>query len=156
VALLVGGGGTLAVWNSTAQAEAGSIAAGDLKLTAGVGTWKNAQGATIGNIASYKVVPGDKLTFTQQVNVVLDGDLMKADLGVTGPTSSEFLTISPTTLTNKDGAAVGVLDQGSDGDYTATVSVEFPSASTGATNATQNLGALSFKLDQIAPGTVQQ
>ncbi|GAA3326839.1 MULTISPECIES: alternate-type signal peptide domain-containing protein [Paeniglutamicibacter] len=38
VALLLGGGGTLAVWNKSVAEPAGTITSGDLELTAGTGT----------------------------------------------------------------------------------------------------------------------
>lgn len=36
-ALLVGGGGTLAVWNATTEANAGTILSGNINLIAGTG-----------------------------------------------------------------------------------------------------------------------
>lgn len=151
VALLVGGGGTLAVWNNSAEAAAGTVVSGDMQLTAKTGTWKNAQGTTIPNVAAYKVVPGDKLTFTQPVAVVLDGDLLKANLAVTRAASTSHLAISTPALTNDKGESVGTLDEKSDGTYTATVTVEFPSTGTDSKNKTVDLGQLAFTLDQVAP-----
>lgn len=92
VALLVCGGWTLAVWNTAVQTQGSTIASGDLKLTAGEGTRKNASGTIISKIAEYKVVPGDNLTFSQTVGVVLYESLLPAKFSVTGPTSNECLT----------------------------------------------------------------
>jgi len=158
-ALLIGGGGTLAVWNTTAEKQAGSIATGDLQLTANQGTWTNSKGTTV-DLATYKAVPGDKLTFTQPVTVALDGDLMKAHLTVTdkltAPGTAPYLEVGETTL--KDSAkntVTGSLNKDSDGVYTASVTVTFLSATDGttATNATSNLGKIGFKLEQDASST---
>jgi alternate signal-mediated exported protein len=158
-ALLIGGGGTLAVWNTTAEQQAGSIANGDLQLTAAAGTWKNSKGTTI-NLASYKAVPGDKLTFTQPVTVALDGDLMKAHLTVTdkltAPETATYLQVGETTLKDSNGATVTEsLTKDSDGTYTASVTVTFLTATTGTagTKATNNLGKIGFKLEQDASST---
>src|SRR6476646_4728325 len=89
-ALLLGGGGTLANWNAEATAAPGTIVAGDLNVVKAVnGVWKDRTGTVIPDINSYKVVPGDKLTFTQDLTVTLVGNKMAANVTTTG--------ISPTT-----------------------------------------------------------
>ncbi len=95
-ALLLGGGGTLAVWNQTQSANAGQIAAGDLELTTQPGVWKNAYGTVVdldptNAVADYKVVPGDVLTYSQTMDVKLVGDLMKAKLSIQNVPSSNFV-----------------------------------------------------------------
>lgn len=157
VALLLGGGGTLAVWNASVDTPAGSIVSGDLQLTAGLGTWTNDAGTVI-QLDSYKVVPGDELHFTQPVTVVLDGDLMSASLTLTSnlAASATYLQVGSATLKDPNGDTVtGPLDASSDGDYTATVSVKFLEATTGTegTQASNALGSIGFKLEQIAPAT---
>jgi len=74
VILLMGGAGTLASWNSSATAGASqAITAGSLSVTAaGAGTWKS--GATTINPSTFKIVPGDTLTYTQTFNVAATGD----------------------------------------------------------------------------------
>jgi len=83
LALLLGGGGTLAYWNSSTSAQAHAIVAGNLSVndsgTAGV--WKNAAGTTI-DIATYRIVPGDVLTYTKSVLVTAVGDSMTATLSI--------------------------------------------------------------------------
>ena len=157
VALLLGGGGTLAVWNKSVAEPAGTIASGDLDLTAGTGTWTNDAGTAI-QLNSYKVVPGDELHFTQPVNVVLDGDLMSASLTLTnnlaGPEFASYLEVGNATLKHEDGTIVtGPLDPSSSGKYTASVSVKFLESTTGTvgTKATNDLGNIGFKLEQIPP-----
>lgn len=85
VALLLGGAGTFAFWNSTADIAGGTITAGDLLVeqdgTAGV--WVNQLGTVI-DIADYRIVPGDTLTFTDDVLVTAVGDTLEATLGLGG------------------------------------------------------------------------
>ena len=75
IILLMGGAGTLASWNSSATAGASqTITAGQLSVvSAGTGAWKNSLGTTI-TPSSYKVVPGDTLTYTQTFSVTASGD----------------------------------------------------------------------------------
>ncbi|MEC5152074.1 alternate-type signal peptide domain-containing protein [Cryobacterium sp. GrIS_2_6] len=93
VALLLGGAGTFASWNSTATAGgAATIAAGTLSVTepspAAPGTWTSTVGAAlpvpITNIAAYKAVPGDVLTYTKVLNISATGDNLKATLSLSG------------------------------------------------------------------------
>jgi len=74
VILLMGGAGTLASWNSSANAgSAQTITAGSLAVTAnGSGTWKS--GSTVITPSSFRIVPGDSLTYTQTFNLVASGD----------------------------------------------------------------------------------
>jgi alternate signal-mediated exported protein len=108
VALLLGGGGTLAVWNDSAVSQAGTIASGDLDLQdPKAGVWTDAAGQPV-NIASYKVVPGDTLTYTQTVTPILEGDKLKAHLTVTGVEAlkahnSDYITVTEPTLTDANG-----------------------------------------------------
>lgn len=91
----------------------GSVVSGDLNLVADAGVWKNAAGTTIA-IGSYKVVPGDTLTYTQPLNVTLTGDLMKATLVTKGlPTGAnknfEDSSIAVTTVFTDTSPAKKVL-----------------------------------------------
>ena len=157
-ALLLGGGGTLANWNAEATTTPGTIVAGDLNVentTAGV--WKDRLGATI-NIATYKVVPGDKLTFTQDLAVTLKGNKMAANVATTGisatngftpanvTVSAPALTVGVTPVSNPLVASAGTQT------VTATITFEFLSTTTGRAdvNATYNFNNVAFQLTQIA------
>lgn len=83
VALLLGGGGTLAVWNDSVDSTPGSIVAGDLDLQADSAVWKNGKNEEI-NISTYRVVPGETLTFTQDLGVTLKGDRIEAEITTNG------------------------------------------------------------------------
>lgn len=104
------------------------------------------------------MVPGDELHFSQPVTVALDGDLMSASLTLTNnlASSASYLQVGSAPLKDQGGTAVTApLDASSDGEYTATVSVTFLEATTGTegTKASNALGAIGFKLEQIAPVT---
>jgi alternate signal-mediated exported protein len=161
VALLVGGGGTLAVWNANAGADAGTVKSGNLNITADPGVWTNAiskEGESI-DISTYKMVPGDMLTFTQPVTVDLVGDLMQATLTLTDPNDiSAHLEVSDITLTDKNGKEFTetALDPADSGKYTAKVTVELPDTVEGRdyVNETHQLETIGFTLTQDATDTV--
>jgi alternate signal-mediated exported protein len=154
--LLLGGGGTLAWWNAADAAAPGTVVAGDLNVAkAGPGVWKDRAGNTI-TIASYKVVPGDKLTFTQDLNVTLVGNKMAATLTAAGTGAESGFTpanvvVSDPVLTNAAGAVLANPLTSSQ-NVTATITFEFKSATSGRTDTTAeyNLGNVSFTLQQIA------
>lgn len=85
-ALLLGGAGTFAYWSESVQVGGGTITAGDLNLeTKGTGTWTDHTGTVIPDITKYKMVPGDSLTYTQELDVTLVGDKIAAKVTVTQP-----------------------------------------------------------------------
>lgn len=108
VLLLVGGGGTLAYWNSTANITSADIAAGQLSATAGTGTWTVQHGTgtvTTVDIATYVAVPGDKITYTTPVTVTAEGTNLKfvAKLGngsIVGKTNAAADTALAAILNN--------------------------------------------------------
>lgn len=156
--LLVGGGGTLAVWNIQQDAEAGIVASGDLNLVAEKGVWTVAGQSTPIDISTYKIVPGDTLTYTQNVDITLDGDNISAQLSVVNPdgVNNGFVvgtyTTSPVTL-KKNGVAVPSTLNDDVIDAVASVSFDFLTGTTSrqSVNATYNFSAVAFKLEQIAP-----
>ena len=101
IALLLGGAGTLAVWNSSVDVTAAStgITAGTLEIAPAspvvtTDGWKH--GVTtpvvISDISTFKIVPGDVLTFTKTFDVTATGNNLKATaalgaLSITTPTS---------------------------------------------------------------------
>ncbi|MCU1417848.1 MAG: hypothetical protein JWP32_2022 [Schumannella sp.] len=89
IVLLMGGAGSLAYWNDSANAgpSAGSnsITAGTLTISAvNAGAWTkgfyNAAGtvvtapAAVASLAAVRIVPGNRLVYTQSFNVVGTGD----------------------------------------------------------------------------------
>lgn len=83
VILLMGGAGTLASWNSSANAgSAQTISSGSLSVTAGAaGVWKS--GATVITPSSFRIVPGDTLTYTQDFNLAASGNNLVFTLAAT-------------------------------------------------------------------------
>lgn len=82
IALLLGGAGTFAVWNSQATIAGGQITAGNLTVaTTNAGVWKDQNGATI-NLATYRIVPGDTLTYTQDITINATGQNLTAALAL--------------------------------------------------------------------------
>jgi alternate signal-mediated exported protein len=156
-ALLLGGGGTLANWNAEAIAAPGSIISGDLNVAkTAAGVWKDRAGTTI-DISTYKVVPGDKLTFTQDLTVTLVGNKMAADVSTTGITATNGftpanVTVSAPVLTVAGSAVANPLKPtGSAQTVTATITFEFLSTTTGRadTTASYNFNNVAFQLTQV-------
>lgn len=119
VALLLGGGGTLATWQAQDSAEGGKIVSGNLNVYTSQQTpWTSElTGKTVSS--GYKIVPGETLKYRQAVNVELDGDGMAAALKVTGlrsvitgtssPDDGKFgntLTVPTVTVTAPDGTQI--------------------------------------------------
>lgn len=79
VLLLLGTGGSLAYWNSTANLGGQTISAGQLKVEqdAAAPVWKitHTSGAatTVADIAAVKLVPGDTLEYTGKFNITAQG-----------------------------------------------------------------------------------
>ena len=160
-ALLLGGGGTLAVWNDTETAAAGQIASGDLQLnTTQAGTWTNLAGTKV-DLAKYKVVPGDVLTYTQTMDVKLVGDLMAAKLTVTDPALSNggFLAADvemqqPTVMKGNKNIVGATLIPADSGTVTASAKFTFKhrdGQGQSSTNVSAAFSEVQFKLDQVAP-----
>jgi alternate signal-mediated exported protein len=159
-ALLLGGGGTLAAWNAEASAAPGTIVSGDLNVVkSAAGVWKDRAGSTI-DISTYKVVPGDKLTFTQDVDVTLAGDKMAATIVAEGIGSASGFTpanvsVAGPTLSINGAAVPNKLTQSAGiQKVTATVTFEFLSTTTGRADvgANYNFGNVKFTLQQLVAG----
>lgn len=156
-ALMLGGGGTLANWNAEATTTPGTIVAGDLNLVNSTpGTWKDRVGAAV-NITTYKVVPGDKLTFTQDLPVTLVGDKMAANVATTGITATNGFTPANVTVSapvlTVGGTAVSnpLKPTGSAQTVTATITFEFLSTTAGRADVgvSYNFNSVAFQLTQV-------
>ncbi|PFG39094.1 alternate signal-mediated exported protein [Georgenia soli] len=83
VALLAGGGGTFAAWTSEATVDPGSITSGKLQLVqpAEEGRWRSVTtNKGIQNISAYDIVPGETLTYTQNIQLVAEGAALEFEL----------------------------------------------------------------------------
>jgi len=169
VALLLGGAGTFALWNSTETVNVGSVASGTLSIAAtGTPTWKDISpdktASAIADISSFKVAPGDTIELTQVVRIDAVGDNLRATLsydklsiGAASVKDQALLDQLVITLDATGGANVvriagtqtfAVTPASSTSTVTATVKIAFPSSVTGATNGTVDFSKLAFKLQQ--------
>jgi alternate signal-mediated exported protein len=160
-ALLLGGGGTLAAWNAEVSANPGTIVSGDLNVTAATGVWTDRTGATI-DISTYKVVPGDKLTYTQVLTVKLVGDKMAADITLAGADAANNFTpdnviVTPLQLRKGDNTVASRLAPvaGSPTQtVTASTSFEFKGTTSGRSDVgtSYNLGSVKYTVQQVVAG----
>jgi len=170
VALLLGGAGTLAYWTDSANVGgATTIAAGNLKVaTSGTASWSVTNHGTttaVADIASYTMVPGDELTFTQPVTITAVGTNLKAKatLGtgaitplVTGDTEDEALAtaLGSSADVEIDGAAeLDNITATGTYDVTATISWDFGAAGEGNTArlGKVNLSNFNVTVTQVQP-----
>ncbi|MFC5929347.1 alternate-type signal peptide domain-containing protein [Cryobacterium melibiosiphilum] len=81
IALLLGGAGTFALWNSSATVDGGTIVAGELDVeAAAAGVWTVNGAATMATLDDFVAVPGDTMVFTQTLNITASGDNLVATL----------------------------------------------------------------------------
>lgn len=163
VALLLGGAGTFALWNSSASVAGGNIVAGNLAVadSATAGVWK-ANGQVV-TLSSFKAVPGDVLTYTKPVSVTATGDNLVATLGlspaaITGTTASAADTALAAYLTKTAAITAtgpGIAASGSDyiitagtagvtQDVTVTATITFPKSPTAGTENNTKLGSVNL------------
>lgn len=136
VALLLGGGGTLAYWNASTSVGAGTIQSGNLAVaTSGTGSWEDANGAI--DLGTFFAVPGDVLTFEQDLTITASGDNLLFTVGIadgafTGDadliaelTADADITVSGPNLTDLGGGKYAVANAGTT-TATVTVTVDWP------------------------------
>jgi alternate signal-mediated exported protein len=157
IALLLGGAGTFALWNSTASTTSQVINAGTLTVTAASdGVWKD--GTTTITPASYRMIPGKTLKYTQTLNVVATGDGLTATMTTPGLTTASTITGATTSIalsTSSSNLTVGgtaslptVAATAGTGSVVVTVTVTLPSNVTTGQGETLNLNAVNFTLTQ--------
>jgi alternate signal-mediated exported protein len=152
IALLLGGAGTFALWNSSATVSAPSITAGNLSLTANAdGVWKQ-DGVTI-TPSTYRIIPGTTLEFTQTLTVNAVGNGLTADLtysGMTGSNSLDPLVTKTLAVTSATATVVGNTLKFTPGVSTVNVkfTVVFPQSATAGQSGVLDLSALNFTLTQ--------
>ena len=154
IALLLGGAGSLAYWNSSATVSSTTISAGSLSVAIGSGaSW---------NKTIAKWVPGDTATYSANLTVVAAGDNIKADLTfdkssiATGALASALnITFAAGTLpSGVTAGTAGLYHIVGAGTYTipVTVTVSFPFGTT-ADNTTQagsvDLTGVKFNVTQV-------
>lgn len=145
IALLMGGAGSLALWNDSATVSAGTVSTGELNLTS------NADGAWATGIALW--VPGDSDTYTETFVIEAAGDNIAATISAaySGATTNGVTSSSTIVVAGETPSSPGVytLDAGT---YTVTVTVNVSFNATGTANqniVAQPLGNVSVTLQQI-------
>ena len=183
IALLLGGAGTFALWNDSQILGGGSVQTGELDIALnGTGTWKDISTDAANTTwvpATDKLVPGDTVTFTQDVAVKASGKNIKATLayaansivvptalyGVDGlpNTADDYLTVglAVSAVAAADNATITgsgpyTLTSASDGtvEYRVVITIAFKSttpAQIGQNIAGVNLSAANFTLTQVRP-----
>jgi alternate signal-mediated exported protein len=174
VILLMGGAGTLAAWNSSANAGAAqTITAGQLSFSnPGTGVWKS--GSTTINPSTFKAVPGDTLTYTQTFTLTASGDnllfTLAATPGAIAATSSSntadvalagaLQKSASFTVANGTGSIAGSTTAGTykvtsagTSTVTITMTVQFPYGTAGD-NTTQT-GSVSFGAGAVTVAQTQ-
>ena len=158
-ALLLGGYGTYALWSDSETLNGGSIDSGQLALdgtTAGV--WRDASagtpGTVIADISTFRIVPGDVLTYSLSRTVRAQGDNLQATLAadpssVTG--DPELLAdVDVTTAGAVNGTATTAITPANDGQtVNVLVTFDFDPLSLNATQLESlDLSALQLTLTQ--------
>jgi len=152
IALLMGGAGSLALWNDQVSVNAGSVSSGTLDIAPVTG------GGWDQDI-DY-IVPGDSLTYTKNFTVTAVGDNLDAELtsnigsivnSITGATfTTEFTVLNSANAPVS--AVAGVYDL-TEGLYTVTakIVVVFPTTVSGQTGQTQttDLSAVAIQINQV-------
>jgi len=163
-ALLLGGAGSLAYWNSTQTISGGSIKSGSLTLTQAAGqsctdwTLDAAGGATTYVAGTTLVVPGDVISRTCDYTVTASGAHLAADLtmDVTSITGDAALAaaLTPGATYTLDGSAVSTgqsITSADDGAVLeAVITVTFDTATSGTTAQ-----GMTASLDNIVVGLQQ-
>ena len=151
ISLLMGGAGSLALWNDSVSVSASTVSSGTLDVASTVpGTWSQ-------SIA--KIVPGDTVTYTENLALTAIGDNLKATVSSNVATLTNGITGSTVTSTyvvrNASNAVVtptaGVYTLGA-GSYTVavTITVTFPNSVSDQVgqNSSVNLSNLAVTVTQ--------
>lgn len=152
---LFAGNGTLALWNTTFGVQGGSISAGSLQLTAANDAgWQSASGAI--DPASFRIIPGDTVKFTQDLTVKAIGEGLKANFSHTPvstsiPLEPEMISVSvssPSTNIDVEGNSVSVAP--GSGTLVVTVTIHFPASADTGQQLALTLNPMTFTLTQAA------
>jgi alternate signal-mediated exported protein len=173
IALLLGGAGTFALWNSSIGVASGTVSTGTLAFgTASAATWADnsvgAIGGTSFNPATQKIVPGDVVSLTQTITVLATGKNLQAQLAylpssVAIPTDLVGQIVPTLTVTKASGDATlsgaGTTlspylitpTAGGTSTFTVVLSFAFNSAVSGVVgqNESVDLSGAKFTLTQI-------
>lgn len=166
VLLLMGGGGTLAYWNASTNVGGASISSGQLTVAAvspANPVWKS--GTTTISPSTFRAVPGDVLTFTQDVTVNATGDNLLFTMALSGSsftgdqdlidelTANATFTVAGSNITLVDAMTKKYAVSASGAStVTVTVTVTWPfgSLDNGSQNKSVTLSNATITLTQVA------
>ncbi len=158
IALLAAGGGTFANWYESAEINGGTITAGNLALNTPAGVVWAVNGTTIPteDLAAFRMVPGDVVTYTATFTPTLVGDNLEATItadstNVIPAEAVGHVTVS-TSLTDAFDATVEALTDAHHNDpISVAVTIDMPFAAGTDTNPTQGaaLDLKSLTLDLV-------
>ena len=168
IALLLGGGGSLAYWQGTASTDSATIQTGELSvaLTSGA-TWQVKRGSTTTDItsslASFKMVPGDQVIYTVPFQTKANGTNLTASGTVNwGGYASVPAHLTSTAAGTYNSAAISgtsftVASGTANGHLVFTLTWPFGANATNDTaaatmNQSWNLGATTVTVTQTANG----
>jgi alternate signal-mediated exported protein len=183
IVLLMGGAGSLALWNDTQAVNGGTVSTGELDIAlTGTGAWKDISSDAPNTTwaTTDKLVPGDTITYTQDVAVKASGKNIKATLAYTagsvvipaalyGPdnlpnTADDYVTVAigVTAANAADNATITgtgpyTLTSATDGtvEYRVVITIAFKSSTPGQVGqnvaAGINVSGASFTLTQVRP-----
>jgi alternate signal-mediated exported protein len=166
VALLLGGAGTFAYWNGTADLGSNTqVAAGNLTIAAAAGA--NDGWAWQGDGAPFDpendmIVPGDTVTLTRTFAVTATGNNLSADVAITGVGGGTSALIITPVVTSSGGTVVGStfnIPASRTGatrtlTYTVTYTIAFPlgeSVDNSTQNARFDLSGTTVTVTQVQP-----
>ncbi|WP_153397095.1 alternate-type signal peptide domain-containing protein [Ornithinicoccus halotolerans] len=148
VVLLAGAGGTFALWSDQEVVSAGTISNGSLSLDTTAGTWTEANGTPIADIATYRMVPGDTVVFEAEVTPTIVGDNLQATLKGELAGSGAHWAVTPSLPGGSQ--VLTEADSGIAHDLSVTVSLPTASGNDSQTEVL-DLGSLTLTLQQVEP-----
>ncbi|MBY4211254.1 alternate-type signal peptide domain-containing protein [Rhodococcus fascians] len=166
--LLLGGLGSLALWNDSEQLDGGTITSGDLSLTQdGEPVWSEISGdvnaARVIDPATFLIVPGDVVTYSAAFDIAASGDNLQADLSVdiadlvpgTGNAQllsridTDIVATSGATVLPTDGETVRISSADQVVDLTVTFTFDENTPLQEAQNQSIDLEAFTLNLQQV-------
>jgi len=162
---LLGGGTTFALWSDSATISGGTITNGNLEVEAiGPLTWADVSSdvsgtpVAIANIANWRMVPGDTLEGSQDLDVQVEGNNLVANLLVDTTAVASLpddVTVTYDVLRGDDiladAVALGTdtpLSNVASGTYTVVVRVDFDHDAVGSKQDTTVLESIAVTLTQ--------
>ena len=162
IALLMGGFGTYALWSDSENLAENGVQSGELDIATSGGAYDDANtGAANDWTAADKMVPGDKVTYTQTFTVKASGKKLAGTIAYVKPSlTSTFAGLTHSVAVTSSSSSVTETAPGSNqfafnapfgtATLTAVVTYTLPSGTSGQTdqNKAATLPAAAFTISQ--------